>query len=204
MPFMEEGGSDPSLSNLQHFMAAVEFPMIHEEAKLQMQEANRLADLKAEREKDDPLPITKFNYRVATTADKLRLPPPPQLTAFKLPPAEKKKKRRVEMIHEVLVKKNLMIDGMQRNLVSPTTVVGSAGLVIREPEAEIFVYNGSFDFDFQRKSEFYLATTARLIRIQNAIKVDLVIAREMYDEMIYVTEVRPDFIEKLGKLYKRI
>nr|GEX44935.1 hypothetical protein [Tanacetum cinerariifolium] len=45
----------------------------------------------------------KFKW-VATTADKLRLPPPPQLTAFELPPTEKKRKRRVEVIHEVFVK----------------------------------------------------------------------------------------------------
>ncbi|GJT07364.1 hypothetical protein Tco_0841826 [Tanacetum coccineum] len=56
---------------------------------------------------------------VATTADKLGLPPPPQLTAFELPPAEKKRKIRAEVIHEVFVKENIVVDGMQRNLVPP-------------------------------------------------------------------------------------
>ncbi|GJX86727.1 hypothetical protein Tco_0337501 [Tanacetum coccineum] len=48
---MEEGGSTPSLVNLQHFRAARDLPMNLEEEKLQMHEAKRLADLKAEREK---------------------------------------------------------------------------------------------------------------------------------------------------------
>ncbi|GKC22712.1 importin subunit beta-1 [Tanacetum coccineum] len=56
---------------------------------------------------------------VATTTDKLGLPPPPQLTAFELPPGEKKRKRRDEVIHEVFLKENIVVDGMQRNLVPP-------------------------------------------------------------------------------------
>nr|GEU37100.1 hypothetical protein [Tanacetum cinerariifolium] len=75
---MEEGRLAPILVNLQHFRAARDLPMNLEEAKLQIQEAKRLADLKTEREKDeynhyikikdDPLPITKFNYKVNKTS----------------------------------------------------------------------------------------------------------------------------------------
>ncbi|GJV14140.1 hypothetical protein Tco_1359463 [Tanacetum coccineum] len=85
---------------------------------------------------------------VVTIVDKLGIPPPPQLTASDLPSAEKKRKRGVEEI------------------------IGSAGLVIREPESGIFVYNGNFDMVFQRENEFHLVTTAQLIRIQNAIKME--------------------------------
>nr|GEV39007.1 hypothetical protein [Tanacetum cinerariifolium] len=48
----------------------------------------------------------KFKW-VATIADKLGLPPPPQLTAFELPPTKKRRKRRVEVSHEVFVKENI-------------------------------------------------------------------------------------------------
>ncbi|GJS02844.1 hypothetical protein Tco_0319352 [Tanacetum coccineum] len=43
----------------------------------------------------------KFKW-VATTTDKLRLPPPPQLTKFELPLAQKKRKRRVKVMKEVI------------------------------------------------------------------------------------------------------
>ncbi|GJS46418.1 hypothetical protein Tco_0596539 [Tanacetum coccineum] len=65
----------------------------------------------------------------------------------------------------------------------------------QEPESGIFVYNGNLDLVFQRENEFHLAATTQLIRIQNAIKVDSVIAREMFDKMIYVIEAREDVVE---------
>nr|GEY09255.1 hypothetical protein [Tanacetum cinerariifolium] len=53
MPLLKEGGSAPSLSNLHQFRTADEGPLTLEEAKLQMQEIKRLADLKAKKEKSD-------------------------------------------------------------------------------------------------------------------------------------------------------
>ncbi|GJR55698.1 hypothetical protein Tco_1406219 [Tanacetum coccineum] len=52
---------------------------------------------------------------------------------------------------EVFLKEDIVVDGMHRNLTLPEGVIGKIGQVIREPEAEIFVYNGSFDLVFQRK-----------------------------------------------------
>ncbi|GKA57420.1 hypothetical protein Tco_0756608 [Tanacetum coccineum] len=46
-----------------------------------------------------------------------------------------------------------------------------------------------------RRNEYHLATTTQLTRIQNAIKVDSVIAQEMFDKMIYVIEARDDIVE---------
>ncbi|GKA54748.1 hypothetical protein Tco_0753697 [Tanacetum coccineum] len=46
-----------------------------------------------------------------------------------------------------------------------------------------------------REKEFHLATTAQLIRVRNAIKIDSVEAREMYDKMIYVIDSRDDVVE---------
>nr|GEV87846.1 hypothetical protein [Tanacetum cinerariifolium] len=63
--------------------------------------------------------------------------------------AKKKRKRRAEVIHEVFVKRNIVVDGMHRNLVPPIRVVGSAWLAINEPEFGIFVDNESFDLVFK-------------------------------------------------------
>ncbi|GKE41948.1 hypothetical protein Tco_1469232, partial [Tanacetum coccineum] len=112
--------------------------------------------------RDDPLTITKFSYRtksndqllknlkakfqwVGTQAGKLGIPPPSQLTAFEHPTTLKKRKRKTKIIHEVFVKENIVVDGMQRNLSIPEGVVGKVSMVIREPEAGIFLYNGNFD-----------------------------------------------------------
>nr|GEV56748.1 hypothetical protein [Tanacetum cinerariifolium] len=46
-----------------------------------------------------------------------------------------------------------------QNLAPLPGVEGRRGLVIREPEAGIFYYNGNFDPIFQRKLKFHLATT---------------------------------------------
>ncbi|GJR30896.1 hypothetical protein Tco_1107128 [Tanacetum coccineum] len=51
MPFMDEGGSAPKLSNLQQFSTSGEVQMTIEDAKAQMEEIKRLAALKLEKEK---------------------------------------------------------------------------------------------------------------------------------------------------------
>nr|GEU91437.1 gypsy/Ty3 retroelement polyprotein [Tanacetum cinerariifolium] len=71
-------------------------------------------------------------------------------------------------MREVFENKNIVVDGMQRNLIPPQGVEGTRGLAIREPKSRIFFYNDNFDLVFQRKEEFYLVTTAQLIRLQNA------------------------------------
>ncbi|GJW08454.1 hypothetical protein Tco_1570877 [Tanacetum coccineum] len=106
-----------------------------------------------------------------------------------------KRKRRVELVHKVFVKEDIMADGMHKNLVPPERVVRLEGLVIREPESWISIYNGNFDLVFQREEKFHLATTTQLIRVQNAIKIDFVEAKEMFDKMIYVIEARNDVVE---------
>ncbi|GJT39130.1 hypothetical protein Tco_0938995 [Tanacetum coccineum] len=170
----------------------------------------------------DPLPITKFLYRVNKstkiasmritrnnqplnyrakfkwidfTADKLGIPPPLQLIDFELPPTERKRKRRVEMVKEVFVLENIVVDGMDRNLAPPQGIVASVGLAIKEPEVGVFFYNENLDLVFQRRSGYNLATTPQLIKIQDSIKIDLEIKREMYDELIWVIESRPDVVK---------
>nr|GEU37081.1 retrotransposon protein, putative, Ty1-copia subclass [Tanacetum cinerariifolium] len=103
---------------------------------------------------DDPVPITKFSYRVnnsnkestmrfirnnqplnlmvATQTGKFGIPSLPQLIAFEFPSAEKtsdkKRKRMTKLIHEVFVKENIVVDGMQRNLTLPQRVVRKASM----------------------------------------------------------------------------
>ncbi|GJT67593.1 Ent-copalyl diphosphate synthase, chloroplastic-like protein [Tanacetum coccineum] len=199
------------------FKAVGEGNITLEDAKAQMEEIKRLADLKAEKAKskktlkrvvtaqelkaraaelaayeakkvkmleeynhcinfrDDPLPITKFNYRVATQAGKLGISPPSELTTVDVHPGEKKagmkRKRRVEVIHELFFKDNVVVDGMHENLVPHAGVAGSLGL---------------------------------LIRIQNAINVNSQTAHDMYNMIIYVIEAREDVVEARKIIYTEI
>nr|GEX75614.1 hypothetical protein [Tanacetum cinerariifolium] len=110
---------------------------------------------------------------VITQAKYLGIPPPPELSTFGVLVNDKKRKRTSEILQEVFVKENIVVDGMQKNLIPPSSVVGSRGQVIREPESRIFFYNENFDLVFQREEEFHLATTAQLIREQSAIQKGL-------------------------------
>nr|GFB94632.1 hypothetical protein [Tanacetum cinerariifolium] len=66
-----------------------------------------------------------------TQAGKLSIPPPPQLTTFGLTTLEKKRKRSFKLINKVFVKEDIVVYGMHRNLVPPSGVVPSEGLLIR-------------------------------------------------------------------------
>ncbi|GJW62638.1 retrovirus-related pol polyprotein from transposon TNT 1-94 [Tanacetum coccineum] len=136
----------------------------------------------------------KFQW-VATQARKLGISLPSQLLAFGLSTSDKKRKRSFEIIKEVFVKEDIVVDGMHRNLVPTSGVVASEGLVIKEPKSGIFFYNSNFDLVFQREEEFHLATTPRLIRIQNAIRRNSSEAKEIYNKLNFVIEARNDVIE---------
>nr|GEW05757.1 zf-CCHC domain-containing protein/UBN2 domain-containing protein [Tanacetum cinerariifolium] len=83
----------------------------------------------------------------------------------------------------------------KRNLSLPKEVVGKARLMIKEPKAGTFLQNGWLDLVFQRKSEYHLASTTHLIRIQNLINVNSEYAQQVYNELIYEIESRPDFVQ---------
>ncbi|GKB11696.1 hypothetical protein Tco_0845619 [Tanacetum coccineum] len=110
----------------------------------------------------------KFQW-VLSQAKALGIPPPHELSTFGVSINEKKRKKSSKILNEVFIKEDVVVDGIHRNLVPPSRVEGRKGLVIREPEYGIFFYNGNFDLVFQREEEFHLATTAQLIRLQNAI-----------------------------------
>ncbi|GJV00104.1 hypothetical protein Tco_1329374 [Tanacetum coccineum] len=147
--------------------------MALEEAKAQMKEIKRLELLKAEKVKDekraDPLPITKISYRIDNSTKQASM----RITRNNQP-----------LNHTVYDKFVLKMLGLsewlevhalasKRNLTLPEGVVGKEGMVIKELEAKIFLYNGNFDLVFQRRrSEYALASTPQLIRIQNLIKTE--------------------------------
>nr|GEU91856.1 retrovirus-related Pol polyprotein from transposon TNT 1-94 [Tanacetum cinerariifolium] len=86
----------------------------------------------------------KFEW-VLTQAKALGIPPPSEFSTFRLSVlvVNKKRKRSLEILKEVFVKKNVVVDGMYRNLVPPLGIEGKQGLVIKEPESGIFFYNGN-------------------------------------------------------------
>ncbi|GJU37309.1 hypothetical protein Tco_1185663 [Tanacetum coccineum] len=97
----------------------------------------------------------------------------------------------VDIPHIQACKQTLGLSAEEPNL----SVVGKAGMVIKEPEAGIFLYNGNFDLVFQRRSEYTLVSTPQLIRIQNLINIDSKYAQQVYDELIYEIESRPNFVQ---------
>nr|GEZ34231.1 hypothetical protein [Tanacetum cinerariifolium]GEZ83929.1 hypothetical protein [Tanacetum cinerariifolium] len=78
---------------------------------------------------------------VATQAEKLGIPSPPELTAFELSLVSKKRNRTAEIIKVVFVKDDIVVDEMHTKLFPHAGVIGSPGLVIDEPKARIFVYD---------------------------------------------------------------
>ncbi|GKF36911.1 hypothetical protein Tco_0113669 [Tanacetum coccineum] len=86
---------------------------------------------------DNPLNlIVHPNFRlkllglwVINQAKKLGLPPPPTLATFGMT-VEDKKRKRTKILEHVLVKENVVVDGMHRNLIPPLGIKGRKGLVI--------------------------------------------------------------------------
>ncbi|GJY82992.1 hypothetical protein Tco_0496368, partial [Tanacetum coccineum] len=128
---------------------------------------------------------------VINHAKKLGLPPPPALATFGMT-VEDKKRKRTEILKEVFVTENVTVDGMHKNLVPPLGIEGRQGLVIREPESRIFFYHGNWDLVFQREEEFYLATTAQLIRLQRSIQRGTPEAEEIFIKLELTIEARDD------------
>ncbi|GJU16882.1 hypothetical protein Tco_1144848 [Tanacetum coccineum] len=173
MPLIEQGGSDPKMLNLQQFNISRK-KMTLEDAQAQLTQIKRnnqplsltvyekfvlkklgfiewievhtLASKNKSKANDILLKNLKAKFEwIKTQAGKLGIPPPPELTAFGLSPAEKNRKKSLEMIKEVFVNEDIVVDGMHRNLIPPPGVEGSRGLVIKEPESGIFFYNRNFD-----------------------------------------------------------
>ncbi|GKC97916.1 hypothetical protein Tco_1168191, partial [Tanacetum coccineum] len=110
-------------------------------------ELHKLASRKQGAANDQLLKNLKAKFKwVVITDNKLNIPPPPQLTDFELPPAERKRKRTNEVLIEVFVSEDVAVDGMHRKLNLPQGITsGRTGQVTKEPEAGILVYNANFD-----------------------------------------------------------
>ncbi|GJW79165.1 hypothetical protein Tco_0140847 [Tanacetum coccineum] len=141
-----------------------------------------------------------FSEWLEVQAKKLGLSPPPELAHFGKP-AEEKKRKRTEIPAEVFVKENIVMDGMQRNLIPPLGVEGRKGIVIKEPEEGILYYNGNFDMAFQRVLEFHLATIAQLVRLHDSIIRDTLEVEEVYKLLELEIESRND-VTKANEIVK--
>nr|GEX41208.1 retrovirus-related Pol polyprotein from transposon TNT 1-94 [Tanacetum cinerariifolium] len=131
---------------------------------------------------------------VSIQGKRLGLTLPPELATFGLTDEEKKRKR-TEFIKEMFVTEDIRVDGMNRNMIPSLGIVSIQGVFINEPKSGIFFMNGNTDMGFQRESEFHLTPTVELIRLQNQIKVDLEISKEMVSRMNYVIEARSDCLK---------
>nr|GEV99889.1 hypothetical protein [Tanacetum cinerariifolium] len=116
---------------------------------------------KRQREMDGHLLEIRKKHNVISQAKRLGLSPPPELATFGLT-AEEKKRKRTELIKEVFVTKNVRVDGMDRNLISPPRIMPIQGIVINEPESGNFFMNMNTNIGFQRESEFHLTNQGGL------------------------------------------
>ncbi|GKB12256.1 hypothetical protein Tco_0846179 [Tanacetum coccineum] len=166
----------------------------------------------------------KFQW-VATQAKKLGIPPPPELTTFELPSAEKKtnlKKREVlksiksckrnsaeakemfnklnfviEARNDVVEARKIVLDNLD-NLAKKLGIPPLPELTTFElPSAEKKTNLKKREVlkSIKREEEFHLATTPVLIRIQNVIKKNSAEAKEMYNKLNFVIEARNDIVE---------
>ncbi|GKE48162.1 hypothetical protein Tco_1479420 [Tanacetum coccineum] len=109
---------------------------------------------------NDPLNITvhdRFRLKslgfsewleVLNQARALGIPPPPELSSFRIPVKDRKRKRTSEILQQVFEKENKVVDGMKMNLAPPPGVECRKGMVFKEPKEGIFYYNGNFDLVF--------------------------------------------------------
>ncbi|GJZ55003.1 hypothetical protein Tco_0610196 [Tanacetum coccineum] len=166
MPFMEQSRSVLKILNHHQFNAAGKSPLSIEKAKAQMEEIKRLDGLKAKKEK------SKKWLKKVTTPDELRAHAE-QLAAYEAKKGKDekkaglKRKRKVELIHKVFVKEDIIVDGMHKKLVPPLGVIASEGLVIREPESGIFLYNASNEGLAECKAS---ASNLRCIQVKDIVK----------------------------------
>nr|GEY56384.1 hypothetical protein [Tanacetum cinerariifolium] len=101
--------------------------------------------------RDDPLPITKFSYRVNNSIkeDTMRITRNNQPLNLKI--YDKfvlKNLGFTEWLELHALASKVQTKSNDRNLALPEGVVEKTGLVIREPEAGIFLYNGNFNMVF--------------------------------------------------------
>ncbi|GKD03560.1 hypothetical protein Tco_1178534 [Tanacetum coccineum] len=93
--------------------------MTLEEAQAQLSKIKRLTDLKAKKEEYEKALLEIMN--------------PANIQAQVCEDG----RRTFEILKEVFVTKDIRVDGMHRNLIPPPGVVGSRGLVIKEPESQL-------------------------------------------------------------------
>ncbi|GJW59222.1 hypothetical protein Tco_0105953 [Tanacetum coccineum] len=131
---------------------------------------------------DATMRITRGNDLLNVVAKKLGVPPLPQLLTFGISNKDKKRKRTFEIIQEVFVKEDVVVDGMYKKLAPPSD------------------------------SEFHLATTIQLVRLQGSILRDAPEGEEMFKlieleiesrkDAVKAKEIIKDNLDGIGQHYK--
>nr|GEX91345.1 hypothetical protein [Tanacetum cinerariifolium] len=204
MPFIKEGGPVLKIPRFKSFVIPegqlsnedVMAQLSNEDVMAQVKEMKRLADLKAEKKKSEkslkkilnPTTIRAQAQKMVEFKSKRKK----MLDEYNHQISYRERKRTSKILYEMFMKENIVVDGLQRNLIPPPGIEGSRGRVIREPESGIFYYNGNFDLVFQREEEFHLATTAQLIRLHGAIQRGNPEAEEMFKKKEMIIEARND------------
>ncbi|GKC05894.1 hypothetical protein Tco_0997504 [Tanacetum coccineum] len=131
----------------------------------------------------DQLPITKISYKwVLTQTKALGVLPSPELSTFGISADDRKRKRSLEILQEVFMKENIVVNGMQRNLIPPPCIEGSRGRVIREPESGIFYYNGAIQRGTPEVEEMFKKLELT-IEARNDVNQAKKIVQENFDGM---------------------
>nr|GEV64525.1 hypothetical protein [Tanacetum cinerariifolium] len=119
--------------------------------------------------RDDIIPITKFSYNVNNVSKEATM----RITKNNKPLSLK--------IYDIFILKMLEFSlCIELHALASTRQSASNDPLLK---------------NLKRENEFHLDTTTQLIGIQNAIKIDLVEAREIFDKLIYVIEARDDVVE---------
>nr|GEU57291.1 hypothetical protein [Tanacetum cinerariifolium] len=143
-----------------------------EAKRKQQMDRTKIEYLNCIEKKADNLPIIKFKFHIEKASKmahmtiarnnqpvnfqvyadfKLKMldftiAPPHQLIDTELPPIEKMRKRIKELIQHVFLNKEVIVDGMERNLVPPQSVTTrKLGEVIKHLKPEILFYNGNVE-----------------------------------------------------------
>ncbi|GJR34083.1 hypothetical protein Tco_1209767 [Tanacetum coccineum] len=127
----------------------------------------------------------KFNW-VTETSKKLKIAPPHQLTETKLPPAEKMRKGTKELIQHVFLNKEVIVDGMERNLVPPQSVTTrKLGEVIEHLKPGILFYNGNVELGGIRRIPFPCIRRIKLLYAKNEARIQNNTSYSTLMDMVY-------------------
>nr|GEV02614.1 hypothetical protein [Tanacetum cinerariifolium] len=193
IPLLEESGSSLKNSKLKLF-SSDRGQMTIKKAKAQIEELRKIKLLKAEKEKSNKELLKKLNHVKDQTLKLAEY----EAKSYTISKRTKEVTLRITRDNDpttltVYEKFRLKMLGLTDRI--EVHALASKGLVIIQPEAGFFYYNGNFDLVFQREHEFHLASTTQLIKQLKHIKRDTLEAQQMVKKLQFAIEARDDVDE---------